>query len=68
MCFSEANAESERIFSVVTDTKTKKRNKLGIGNLNAIAVVRSSFQDKGVSAENFDEHTPISKFNSTMYD
>ena len=39
MSLPHSNAEAERIFSVVTDEKSKKRNKMGIDNLNAITVV-----------------------------
>ena len=37
-----SNAETERIFSMLTDTKTKKRNKRGPELLNAILVTKSS--------------------------
>ena len=53
MCLPHSNAESERIFSVVTDVKCKKRNKLGVENLNAITVVRSSFASKNISCDTF---------------
>ena len=39
-----SNAEAERIFSIVTDVKTKKRNKISTKCLNAICQVRSAFQ------------------------
>lgn len=39
-----SNAEAERIFSIVSDTKTKKRNRLGHEALNAVCVTRSSLQ------------------------
>lgn len=42
-----SNAEAERIFSVVTDTKTKKRNRLAEKSLNSLCVFRSSLQDMG---------------------
>jgi hypothetical protein len=41
-----SNAECERIFSIVTDCKPKKRNRLGAQTLNAMAVYRSSMQAK----------------------
>ena len=37
-----SNAETERIFLMLTDTKTKKRNKMGPELLNAILVTKSS--------------------------
>lgn len=39
------NADSERIFSIVTAVRTKKRNKLGHDSLNAVCIIRSHFQD-----------------------
>lgn len=48
-----SNSEAERIFSIVTDVKTKKRNKLNDDTLNSIAVIRSSFQDKNSSCVDF---------------
>jgi len=46
-----SNAEAERIFSIVTDVKNKKRNRMNIENL-AICKIRFSFQ-----AQNIDCHT-----------
>jgi hypothetical protein len=40
MSLPHSNAETERVFSVVTDVKTKKRNKIGSEALNAVCVVR----------------------------
>lgn len=37
-----SNAETERVFSVVTDVKTKKRNKISSDALNAVSVIRFS--------------------------
>lgn len=37
-----SNAETERVFSVVTDVKSKKRNKIGSDALNAVSVIRFS--------------------------
>lgn len=44
LCISlpHSNAETERVFSVVTDVKTKKRNKLSSEVLNSVAVIRFS--------------------------
>jgi hypothetical protein len=39
-----SNAEAERIFSIVTDVKNKKRNRIDVNCLNAVCKVRSSFQ------------------------
>jgi len=46
LALPHSNAEAERIFSIVTDVKTKKRNRIGDKSLNSVAVIRSSFQDK----------------------
>jgi len=48
-----SNAEAERIFSIVTDVKNKKRNRINIETLNAICKVRSSFQAKNVDCRTF---------------
>lgn len=44
ICLSlpHSNAETERVFSVVTDVKNKKRNKLGSEALNAVSIIRFS--------------------------
>jgi hypothetical protein len=47
------NAECERIFSIVTDCKPKKRNRLGAQTLNAMAVYRSSMQAKKLTCCTF---------------
>lgn len=50
-----SNTKSERIFSVMNDIKTRKRNKMEKGILNAISIVRSH----KISALNYhitDEH------------
>lgn len=63
-----SNAETERIFSILTDTKTKKRNKMGPELLNAILVTKSSMvaknedcRNKPISAEHYNLH------NASMY-
>lgn len=48
-----SNAEAERIFSIVTDVKNKKRNRLNIDTLNAICKVRSSFQARNIDCRTF---------------
>lgn len=49
-----SNSEAERIFSIVDEIKTKKINKIGDDALNAVAIIRSSFQDKGVTCTQFE--------------
>ncbi|XP_034238072.1 zinc finger BED domain-containing protein 5-like [Thrips palmi] len=68
MILPHANAESERVFSVVTDVRTKKRNRLGIESLNAICVSRVSFRSKGIDCTSFkvtNDH--LRRHNTTMY-
>lgn len=48
-----SNAEAERIFSMVSDVKTRKRNRIGGENLNSICVVRSSFQANEIDCTTF---------------
>jgi len=49
-----SNAEAERIFSIVADAKSKKRNKLGNDTLSAICVIKSSFQAVNINYVNFE--------------
>lgn len=63
-----SNASAERIFSVVNDVKTKKRNRIGDNTLNSVTVIRSSFQDKNQTTAQFkitNEH--IALHNQSMY-
>jgi len=63
-----SNAEAEKIFSVVNDVKTKKRNRISDDTLNVVTVIRSSFQDKNISSADFKitkSHTDL--HNVTMY-
>lgn len=48
-----SNAESERIFSLVTDIKSKKRNKLSSETLNSICVIKSSFLANTTTCKTF---------------
>ena len=64
-----SNADAERTFSIVTDVKTKKRNKMKAKTLSAIAVTRTSFSAKGIDCGEFKvrkEH--LEKMNQSMYD
>ncbi|KYN10052.1 hypothetical protein ALC57_17824, partial [Trachymyrmex cornetzi] len=49
-----SNAEAERIFSIVTDAKNKKRNRLSNDTVSTICVTRSSFQAEGINCTNFE--------------
>lgn len=48
-----SNAEAERIFSIVTDVKCKKRNRLANDTISAICKIRSSFQSENINCTNF---------------
>ncbi|XP_032690779.1 uncharacterized protein LOC116853718 isoform X2 [Odontomachus brunneus] len=48
-----SNAEAERIFSIVTDVKNKKRNSISITSLDSICKIRSSFQTHNVECSTF---------------
>jgi len=54
LSFPHSNAEAERIFSIVTDIKNKKRNRLSKDTVFAICVIRSSFQAEGINYINFE--------------
>ena len=49
-----SNTEAERIFSIVTDVKTKKRNKISTKCLNAICQVRSAFHSNQIDCRTFE--------------
>ena len=48
-----SNAEAERIFSMVTDIKTKKRNRLSNDLISAICTIRSNFQAENTNCVTF---------------
>jgi hypothetical protein len=63
-----SNAACERIFSVVNDIKTKKRNRIGETTLNALCVVRSAFSASGTQCRSFsttDAHLAL--FSNNIY-
>ncbi|XP_070511914.1 protein FAM200C-like [Cardiocondyla obscurior] len=70
LSFPHSNAEAERIFSMVTDIKCKKRNRLTNDNVSALCVVRSSFQADGINCTNFEiERRHLELHNShNLYD
>jgi len=49
-----SNAEAERIFSIVSDVKNKKRNRLSNDTVSAICIVRSSFQTQNINCLKFE--------------
>ena len=68
MVLPHANADAERVFSIVTDVRSKKRNRLGRETLNAICVSRVSFRSKGINCESFEvTQQHLRKHNNSMY-
>ena len=49
-----SNAEAERIFSILPDIITKKRNRMGTELANAICTVRSALKCKGLSCLSYE--------------
>jgi len=54
LCLLHSNAEAERIFSIVTDVKCKKRNRLANDTISAICKIRSHFQSEDINCINFE--------------
>jgi len=54
LSFPHSNAETEQIFSIITDIKNKKRNRLSNDMVSAICVVRSSFETENINCTNFE--------------
>lgn len=48
-----SNAEAERIFSMVTDIKVKKRNRMGDDTLNAMCVIRNVLHQENKTCVNY---------------
>jgi len=64
-----SNAEAERVFSVVTDIKTKKKEiKLGMIVSMSVCVIRSKFSSEGLNCTNFKPNPKhFEKFNKDIY-
>jgi len=45
-----SNAEAERVFSLIPDAKTKKRNNMSTETLNSICVIRYALKDNDKTA------------------
>lgn len=54
LCLPHANADAERIFSIVTDVRTKKRNKLSNEVLNSICIIRTALQNSETNCITFE--------------
>lgn len=60
-----SNAEAERIFSLVSDIKSKKRNLVGDDSLNAMCVLRSSLQNNNINCTKYvvnEEHLKLHNY------
>lgn len=69
-----SNAEAERIFSIVTDVKSKKRNRLSITSVDAVCKIRSSFQahdlninDFQVDSRHLELHNAANVYDNTVF-
>ena len=51
-CLPNSNADVERIFSLLTDLKTNKRNKLSSATINAICVIKSTLKARNKTCIN----------------
>lgn len=68
MILPHSNAEAERIFSIMNDVKSKKRNRLESDTLNSLCVIRHNFKRKNVDASTLvvtEDH--LNLMNSSMY-
>ncbi|KAK3933095.1 Putative AC transposase [Frankliniella fusca] len=69
MTLPHSNAQAEQVFAMVTDTKTKKRNRMGGETLDSICVVRTAMRQKKISCYQYEvTEGHLSKHNKTMYD
>lgn len=69
MILPHSNAEAQRIFSIMNDVKSKKRNKLGSESLNAICMLRSKLHNDNIKSHNYvvtDNHLKLLK-SSNIY-
>lgn len=66
MILPHSNAETERVFSVVSDVKTKKRNKIGSDALNAVSVIRFSSDNCCLGFKVTNSHLKLLK-SDTLY-
>lgn len=64
-----SNADAERIFSMISDVKTKKKDKLGPNSINAALIVKSVMASKGMSCKDIKiDKKHIKLFKKDMYD
>ena len=68
LCLPISNAEVERSFSAVTDSKNWRRNKLDTGTLAAILRIKFGLLWLNKSAGQFMPPKEMLNFNSSIYD
>ena len=69
MSLPHSNADAEGVFAVVTDTKSKKRNRMGSDTLDSICVVRSAMQQRKIACYQYEvTETHLKKHNKSMYE
>lgn len=61
-----SNAEAERIFSIVSDVKIKKRNRLSSNTISAICKIRSYFQSENINCISFEPNKQHLEFHNTQ--
>ncbi|KAE8745970.1 hypothetical protein FOCC_FOCC007332 [Frankliniella occidentalis] len=69
MSLPHSNAAAEGVFAVVTDTKCKKRNRMGNDTLDSICVVRTGMRQKQIACYQYEvKESHLKKHNKSMYD
>ena len=71
LTLQHSNAETERMFSIMVDSKTKKRNRMGPELLDSILFVNSNLKAKDKSCLEFAreiDESHLSYLNQAMYD
>ncbi|CAG5103821.1 Protein of unknown function, partial [Cotesia congregata] len=63
-----SNASVERVFSRVTLTKTKLRNRMTLLLLSAILRIKMHLEENGICCTKFEPTDDMLNFNSTIYD
>lgn len=63
-----SNATVERVFSQVTLTKTKLRNRMGLDLLSSILRIKMSLQEDKICCTGFEPKANMLKYNSSIYE
>ena len=67
LCLPASNAEIERVYSQVTEVKSKKRASLQTEVLEAILYCKFGLSKFGLSVDQFDPPREILNYNSEIY-